>query len=29
MKWLIFAPDEVKPSTQNIGLAEIAVFAKP
>ena len=26
VKWLIFAINEVKPSTQNIGLAEIAVF---
>ena len=29
VKWLVFVADEVKPSTQNIGLAEIAVFAKP
>jgi len=26
VKWLIFAVNEVKPSSQNIGLAEIAVF---
>lgn len=29
VRWLAFLTDEVKPSTQNIGLAEIAVFAKP
>jgi hypothetical protein len=26
VKWLVFIPNDVKPSTQNIGLAEIAVF---
>ena len=26
VQWVIFAVNEVKPSTQNIGLAEIAVF---
>ncbi|MCF7674071.1 MAG: hypothetical protein K9N23_01790 [Akkermansiaceae bacterium] len=26
VKWLVFIADEVKPSTQNIGLAELAVF---
>jgi hypothetical protein len=29
VKWLMFVPDDVKPSTLNIGLAEIAVFANP
>ena len=26
VKWVIFAINDAKPSTQNIGLAEIAVF---
>jgi len=26
VKWLVFIPNDIKPSTQNIGLAEIGVF---
>ena len=29
VKWLIFAVHEAKPDSQNIGLAEIAVFGRP
>lgn len=29
VKWLVFIPNDVKPSSQNIGLAEIAVLQSP